>query len=77
MTPRFLRLLHSVFVVVTLFCIGCGKGSLSDDGSDGSDSGGRTKADKSVHVEGYYDRNGKWVKPYDRAAPGEGVKKRK
>lgn len=74
------RLLACLVLSLSLLGTGCGRQSSSDDSgapSGGAPSGGGASRDKSVHVEGYYNKDGKWVKPYDRAAPGEGVKKRK
>jgi hypothetical protein len=41
-----------------------------------SGGAGVAGGDKSVHVRGYTDKNGRYVAPHDRAAPGAGSRRR-
>jgi hypothetical protein len=49
--------------------------SRTSSGDSSVSPGYRPAADKSVHVEGYYRKDGTYVKPHDRAAPGQGRRK--
>lgn len=70
------KLFSVVFAaVLALFCIACmtadtsrGTGSYGSTGSPSSSGG----SGGSVYVNGYYRRDGTYVHPYTRAAPGSG-----